>query len=184
LATKINADSVWVETALFSRQSVASNLHRNGGMDGVDLWSIIFGQPDLGAVTFTTLVRRQSPNDALVAPADACAQAKPDKEPPVFPVPAERLRSLVAAVAWEERGTTILEQGTGPQDRYLVRSLLFRFPDTVNVEVLERGEGRSTLALYARSQIGRKDFGANRRRLERWLAGIEAKVREQAPRGH
>jgi uncharacterized protein (DUF1499 family) len=31
---------------------------------------------------------------------------------------------------------------------------------------------RSTLALYWRSLVGRKDFGVNRERVQRWLAAV------------
>ena len=33
-------------------------------------------------------------------------------------------------------------------------------------------EGGSTLLVYSRSLVGRKDFGVNRARLRRWLARI------------
>jgi uncharacterized protein (DUF1499 family) len=47
-----------------------------------------------------------------------------------------------------------------------------RYPDTVVAQVMEKDQGHSTLALYSRSQIGRSDFGVNRRRLERWVERI------------
>ena len=47
-----------------------------------------------------------------------------------------------------------------------------RFPDTIDAEVLPVGDNQSTLALYSRSLIGRKDFGVNRARLTRWLAAL------------
>ena len=47
-----------------------------------------------------------------------------------------------------------------------------RFPDTIDAEVLAVGDDQSTLALYSRSLIGRKDFGVNRARLQRWLAAL------------
>jgi uncharacterized protein (DUF1499 family) len=140
------------------------------------VWSLIFGNPDLGAVDFQNLVRRTQPNDALICPPDHCPNAGLDLEPPVWPVEAEHLRSIVSAVACEQPGTTSLEERGDRQMRYLVRSRLLRFPDTVNVEVVGRGENRATLALYSRSQIGRTDFGTNRRRLERWVELIEARV--------
>jgi uncharacterized protein (DUF1499 family) len=140
------------------------------------IWGLIFGNPDLGAVDFRSLVRRTQPNDALICPRDHCPSAVVDREPPVWPVAAERLRSIVSAVARGQPGTTILEERGAQQMRYLVRSRLLRFPDTVNVEVVGRGENRATLALYSRSQIGRSDFGTNRRRLERWVNLIEARA--------
>lgn len=138
-------------------------------------WQTVFGPPDLGPVDFARLQRSRSPNDALVCPKGFSPQAVPDEEPPVFPVPASRLRALVAEVALSEPDT-VRVASAGAQDRYLVRTRLMRFPDTVVVEVMECGADRSTLALSSRSQIGRSDLGVNRRRLARWLSGIEALV--------
>ena len=134
-------------------------------------WQGLFGSPDLGSVDFATLKRRTTPNDALICPRDVCPQAQADAEPAVFPVPGARLRSLVSEVALAEPGTSLLDRGQ-EQDRYLVRTRFMRFPDTVAVEVFDRGQDSSTVALYSRSQIGRSDFGVNRRRLERWVARI------------
>jgi uncharacterized protein (DUF1499 family) len=51
-------------------------------------------------------------------------------------------------------------------------------------EVIEQGPNLSTLALYSRSQIGRSDFGVNRRRIERWVERIGAlAAREQGLSG-
>ena len=136
-------------------------------------WQTVFGSPDLGPVDFTTLERRTTPNDALVCPRAFCPQAAPDLEPPVFPLPASRLRALVSQVALSEPGTTLLDGGP-EQDRFLVRTRLMRYPDTVVAQVIERDGNRSTLALYSRSQIGSSDFGVNKRRLTRWVEGIEA----------
>ena len=65
----------------------------------------------------------------------------------------------------------------GRTERYIQRSRLMGFPDTIVVRFLERPEGRSTLALYSRSQLGRGDFGVNRARIERWLE----KLAREAP---
>jgi uncharacterized protein (DUF1499 family) len=134
-------------------------------------WQGLFGSPDLGPVEFATLKRRSTPNDALICPRDICPQAQPDTEPSVFPVPSAHLRSLVSEVALAEPGTSLLDRGP-QQDRYLVRTQLMRFPDTVVVQVFDRGQDASALALYSRSQIGSSDFGVNRRRIERWVARI------------
>jgi uncharacterized protein (DUF1499 family) len=81
----------------------------------------------------------------------------------------------VSEIAAAEANTALVHSGT-TQDRYLVRTRLMRFPDTVNVEVLESGKDRSTLALYSRSQIGRSDFGQNRKRIEHWIKRITTRV--------
>ncbi len=142
-----------------------------GGID--DAWALVAGKPDLGPVDFATLERRSSPNDALACPPGLCAKAKPDIESPVFPVAGERLRAIVAEVAKGEPGTEIVfEDRWEEHDRYIVRSRLMRFPDTVDAHVIGAGEGRSTLALYSRSQIGYSDLGVNRARIERWLRRV------------
>jgi uncharacterized protein (DUF1499 family) len=151
-----------------------------GGIE--DVHAFMFGKPDLGAVDFATLRRRRVPNDALACPPEACPNALPDIVPPVFPVPGERLRRIVTAVATAEpRTELIFSDRWAEQDRYLVRSRLLRFPDTVDVLVIGQGEGRSTLALYSRSQIGFVDFGVNRARIARWLERVgEVAAREGA----
>ena len=55
--------------------------------------------------------------------------------------------------------------------RFVQYTRLMRYPDTIDVEVIPAGEN-STLALYSRSLVGRKDFGVNRARLKRWLAAL------------
>jgi len=49
------------------------------------------------------------------------------------------------------------------------RSLIFRFPDTIDIAVIAVGSDKSTLAIYSRSRYGRYDLGANGRRVEGWL---------------
>ena len=48
-----------------------------------------------------------------------------------------------------------------------------RFPDTIDIEVFPAGQRQSTLAIYSRSLLGRKDFGVNRARIARWLAALD-----------
>ena len=58
------------------------------------------------------------------------------------------------------------------KSRFVQVTRLMRYPDTVDLEVIPVGENQSTLALYSRSLVGRKDFGVNRARLQRWLAAV------------
>lgn len=142
-----------------------------GGIE--DVYASVFGKPDLGPVDFATLTRRSTPNDALACPPGICPKAEADMVPPVFPVPGDRLRAIVAEVASEDAETRpTFESNWGEEDRYLARSRIMRYPDTINVQIVGQGEGRSTLALYSRSQIGLSDFGVNRARIERWLKRI------------
>jgi uncharacterized protein (DUF1499 family) len=150
-----------------------------GGID--DLWHAVVGAPDLGPVTFETLVRRTRPNDALACPADLCRAARPDIVPPIYPVSAERLREIVAGVAREDPETQIVYSARWEDvDRYVARTRLMRFPDTISVRIVPVAADASTVAIYSRSQIGYSDWGVNRARIERWLDRIAARAGREA----
>jgi uncharacterized protein (DUF1499 family) len=139
------------------------------GREGV--WSAAFGPPDLGPVAFESLARRTSPNDALACPPGRCGAARSDLTPPVFALPSAELRQRLAeALLREPLVTYVGGDSRLPADRYVQRTALMRYPDTIEIRYFDLGEGGSTLALYSRSQIGYSDMGANRARLERWLA--------------
>jgi uncharacterized protein (DUF1499 family) len=150
-----------------------------GGID--DAYSLAFGPADLGPVDFAALVRTRAPHDALACPEGACGDARIDILTPIYPVPGDELRNIVRDVASRQPGTRIVFSARwAEEDRYVVRSQLLRFPDTVNVRILGAGDQGSTLTLYSRSQIGYSDMGVNERRLRTWLAAIEERVREVA----
>jgi uncharacterized protein (DUF1499 family) len=136
------------------------------------IWGL-FGPPDLGPVNFETLKRRTSPNDALACPPQLCT-AKSDIAPPVFAVSAPELAQAFAkAIATEPLVEKVASDDTGFTARYVQRTKIMRFPDTINVFFIDLGEGRSTIALYSRSQLGESDFGVNRARIQRWLDKLE-----------
>jgi uncharacterized protein (DUF1499 family) len=140
----------------------------------------MFGPPDLGSVSFETLLRRATPNDALACPPDVC-RATSDIVPPAFAASAAELsRAFDRAIASEPHLTLVETSEQGSSRRYVQRSRLMGFPDTIVVRFFERPDGRSTLALYSRSQLGKGDMGVNRARIERWLA----KLRLEAPVGN
>ena len=146
-----------------------------GGIE--DVWARIFGPPDLGPIDFQTFRRRKTPNDALACPRGFCANAEPDIVPPLYPVSGERLRLIVAEAAMVDPDTQpIYAARWEDHDRYLARSRVFRFPDTIDVLVIEPAENQATLAIYSRSQIGRADLGVNRARIERWLSRVDARM--------
>ena len=140
------------------------------------VWGL-FGNPDLGPVDFATLERRSTPNDALVCPPDICT-APSDIPAPVYAVSPQRLRQeLDVILASELRMTSVESDAAALTDRYIQRSRVLGFPDTIVVHFIDRPQGRSTIALYARSRFGRSDFGVNRKRLERWLEKLAVRVR-------
>jgi uncharacterized protein (DUF1499 family) len=140
------------------------------------VWSL-FGPADLGPVKFESLIRRTSPNDSLACPQGLCV-ARSDVTPPIFAVSAPELQKAFAKViASEPRVEQVASDEAGFTARYIQRTKIMRFPDTVNVRFIDLGDGRSTIALYSRSQLGEGDFGVNRARIERWLE----KLSREAP---
>ena len=139
------------------------------------IWTL-FGPADLGPVMFESLRRRDRPNDALACPPDLCP-AKIDIVPPEFTVAPSVLREAFARAILPERRLTLVDiDDRMSTDRYVQRSEKMRFPDTIVVRFLERPDGRSTIAIYSRSQLGYADMGVNLRRIERWLEKLGQEV--------
>jgi len=136
------------------------------------LWSTM-GPADLGPIDFATLKRRKSPNDALVCPPRLC-KAKSDLEAPAFAVDAKGLRAaMVKVIASEPMITAVHIADDALTDRYVQRSALLGFPDTIVVRYLDQPEGTSMVAIYSRSQLGDSDMGVNKARIERWLGKLK-----------
>ena len=137
------------------------------------IWALI-GPADLGPVAFETLQRRTTPNDALACPALLC-QAKTDIVSPVFEGNAHDLRLTFArAIAGEPRLALVASDDASLTDRYVQRSWLMRYPDTIVVRFIDLPGGRSSIALYSRSQLGEGDLGVNLARIKRWLDDLSA----------
>lgn len=138
------------------------------------IWSV-FGPADLGPVDFAKLERRSSPNDALACPEGVCGSARADVVPPVFAVDARALQAAMERVlATETRLVRVAADAAAGTARYVQRTPLLGFPDTIDLRFLDLPGGRSSLAIYSRSKLGHGDLGANRARLERWLARLAA----------
>ena len=150
------------------------------------IWAL-FGPADLGPVNFETLKRRTSPNDLLACPQNICI-AKSDLASPIFAVSAPELQKAFAKViASEPSVEQVASDDSGFTRRYVQRTKIMRFPDTIVVRFIDLGDGRSTIALYSRSQLGESDFGVNHARIERWLeqtversSGCENRLTRQA----
>ncbi len=139
------------------------------------LYETVFGSPDLGPVEFETLRRAATPNTALACPPGFCANAAADVDPGVFQGPEEELRRRFTQFALAQPRVIPVFRHASPglptQDRYVQRSALMSFPDTIDVRFIPLTETTSTLAVYSRSQIGRSDLGVNLARIRLWTAG-------------
>jgi uncharacterized protein (DUF1499 family) len=169
---------LWLTGIVLCAVLLAAGLFRFVGPEKI--WAM-FGPADLGPVVFEKLERRATPNDALVCPTNLCP-ADSDIFAPVFPVNAATLQKAMSRALMSERRLTLVaiddEQAS---ERYIQRSERMHFPDTIVVRYLDAGGGRSTIAMYSRSQLGSKDFGANAERIERWLKKLSVEVKKLAP---
>ncbi|CAJ1412119.1 unnamed protein product [Effrenium voratum] len=122
---------------------------------------------------FETFKLTRKPNQFLIAPDGYCQNAKPHAAPKTYPVDAQKLEDAFADVALAEPRVTRKQADDG-QREFVQRSALMRFPDTITFEAIDLGGGKSTLAIYSRSKVGHSDLGVNKKRIEDWLAKLDA----------
>ena len=127
---------------------------------------------DIGPVDWTTLTRKGRRNDTLVCPAGLCPNAEPDHEAKTYAMQPDELLARLTEIVLAEPHTRALDSEPGFA-RFIQYSRLMRFPDTIDVQVFP-ADGGATLAIYSRSLVGRKDFGVNRARVERWLSKLDS----------
>jgi len=138
---------------------------------------LVLGDPDLGRVDFETLTRPDPAADGLVCPPTLCRAARPDRAAPVFAVPARDLARALKRIAEADPLTRRIAGDAGlGEERYLSRTLIFRFPDTIVVRYIQITQEHSTLALSSRSQIGGTDPDRSRSRLMRWIDRLSSEV--------
>lgn len=133
-------------------------------------WSLVFGPADLGAVDFPKVRASSKPNAYLVCPKDFCQASKPDQVPENFAVSAQELMQRAKALWLREPRVKLVHESSDTLTlRFVQRTALLKFPDTISVRFIPAGADQSTIALYSRSQIGYSDFGVNKARAKRWL---------------
>ena len=137
-----------------------------------------------GLIDFEALEPRSSPNEYLAAPLDAAPLFNDTSKriaSPTYPVSAEELRtSFEQALAKRQPingdfwAKPVQEDTDAFASRfvYVERTPLFRFPDVVNVQFLDVGNGSSTLILHSASVYGQSDLGKNKERVEDLLKRI------------
>lgn len=71
---------------------------------------------------------------------------------------------------------TVLLKHQAEQYQYVQRSLLFRFPDIVDVQFVALAEKQSTLNIFSRSVYGYSDLGVNAKRVKQWLVNLQQEL--------
>jgi uncharacterized protein (DUF1499 family) len=131
---------------------------------------------DVPLIDFATLQRGPDANQYLLCPKGMCS-AQTDGEAPVFDIPIEQLQVAWDGMLAEQPRLQVLRRDvTNRQIDYVQRTRLLRFPDLITVRFVPIDDTHSTLAIYSRSVWGKGDMGVNRKRVEEWLARLQAKV--------
>lgn len=150
-------------------------------------WAVLFGAPPAERVDFATLAPRATPNSFLVCPESFCTARQPDRAAPQYAVPPQRLAELLLPIVEsteglrrDERPRPDAPEGM-PSDPamqwdFIATTRHLKFPDLITLRILDAGGGQSSLAIYGRAVYGRKDFGANQKRIEAWLEALETAV--------
>ena len=137
-----------------------------------------------GLIDFEALEPRSSPNEYLAAPLDAAPLFNDTSKriaAPTYPVSAEEFRtSFENALAKRQPlngdfwAKPVQEDTDAFASRfvYVERTPLFRFPDVVNVQFLDVGNGTSTLILHSASVYGLERPGQEPKSVEDLLKRI------------
>ena len=135
-------------------------------------WLLVAGSPDPGRMDISTVKRSPTANDAL-----ACTRNLRDDcdfDMPAFSEKPEQLSAMLAdRVAAADALAHRVDDRTDPTHlRFVTYSPLMRFPDLVSFQLVEMPDGQTGVMAYARAQLGRSDFGANRARLESYFKDV------------
>ncbi len=138
-------------------------------------WEALYGPADLGPVSdFADLKRPGTPNTFLVCLPEICVREEPDMVSPVFAAGPHELRAaLDAIVMGSGRVERMARDEDGLGDRYIERTPVMRFPDTIVIRYVPVDVRRTALIVYSRSQVGSNDFGVNEKRVRNWLRLLE-----------
>lgn len=137
------------------------------------------GIPFLGKMTdFSTLSNRKSPNEYIITPNDF-GSATPHSISPVYNIDANKLKGKIHDIIMgSPRVRFIGEDKPTNRLEYVQRTLIFRFPDVVTVQIIPISDKQSTFAMHSYSTYGHGDLGVNKKRVKGWIAEIDKAVKE------
>ncbi|MBV8962801.1 MAG: DUF1499 domain-containing protein [Hyphomicrobiales bacterium] len=136
------------------------------------LYESLFGPPDLGEIAFETVTRRAAGNDALACPPGFCGTARIDVAPSNYAASGGELRRRVRRYFAAQGAVLVGSDNARLHDRFVARTPLLRFPDTIDVEIVPSDADHASLAVYSRSQLGSFDLGTNLRRIRALLDAL------------
>lgn len=121
------------------------------------------------AFDFKNDIPDNKPNHYLACPDNYC-KIPANTISPIFNISAKTLQEKWQQIPLTEPRTKLISQ----DDHHLryfyeQRSLIFKFPDYITVQIIAVDDTRSTIAMYSQAKYGYYDFNVNQHRIERWL---------------
>ncbi|MDO9708412.1 DUF1499 domain-containing protein [Paracraurococcus lichenis] len=135
------------------------------------------GLPAATPLDFRALRLPSSPNTCLAA----TAGAHPEAQITIPPLPVDADAAWPVLLRVGDAQPRHFRYGQWPERRqaqWVARTPLMNWPDIVTAELIPGGP-HSGLLLYSRSLFGHSDLGTNRRRVEAWLAALDAALRRR-----
>ncbi len=129
-------------------------------------WLKVAGDPDLGQTDFSRLAPASEPNEGLACPpqslTDFCPLRIPDIETREIVLSPDKVRArLIEYFANDPLVIRVDDDSSPIKLRFVRRTPIMRYPDTLSVEIIELGPNRSSLAVHAKALVGKSDFGNN-----------------------
>lgn len=140
--------------------------------------NIYMNKHDVNPIDFKNFVRPKTPNYFLLCPKDYCKIA-PNEISPHFDINSHELYKAWLSMIHNQARVTLLDSDSNHAHyQYAQRSLIFHFPDYIDVQFIPISEKSSTIAIYSRAKYGHSDFGVNRKRVKKWLQLLREKADE------
>ncbi len=98
---------------------------------------------------------------------------------PTFPCNIEQLRAALDNLIKDEKRIQLVELQKN-KARYIISSKVCRFPDKVDVQLIEKTQYQSQIYIYSRSVYGYYDFNVNIKRVHRWIKSLQNETAGQA----
>tara|TARA_Y100001970_G_scaffold294373_1_gene452179 strand:- start:86438 stop:86839 length:402 start_codon:yes stop_codon:yes gene_type:complete len=113
-----------------------------------------------------------TPNNFFAAP-QSLGNKQSNYDSPVFVTDNHSIIDALYKIATSEPRTKLLkiDRDKGRME-FLQRSLIFRFPDYIDLEILEIEDNYCSVNIYSRSKYGSYDFGVNKKRVVRWMENL------------
>jgi uncharacterized protein (DUF1499 family) len=100
----------------------------------------------------------------------------PHLQPQEFKLPVYQVFDAALSVARDLGWSDIIEDRGNGRIHAVATTLIFRFKDDITITIQPDGAGGTTVNVRSHSRVGRGDFGANARRIERFQAELARRL--------